>query len=255
MDNSTPEMSEKLIQYLDGELGGSEKVSLEEQLNTDKSLQHELATLKLAREAVKMYGLRKQVSHIHDQMRDEMQQPTRKIRPTNKILRYSISVAASLVLLIGGYLVYNFFTLSPDKVFASSYQSYSLVTVRDGNTNETSAEKAYGDKNYKEVLRLHDAGEDLTTKGKFLCGAAALELQDYSKANKCFKEVLEANKQTQQPVLNDEAEYYLSLSYVRNKDYDYALELLNKIQGDPNHLYRAKVTGKLIRQVKMLKWR
>lgn len=255
MDNSTPEMSEKLVQYLDGELAGSEKISLDEQLITDKSLQDELTSLKSTREAIKLYGLRQKVARIHDHMIGEMHQPTRKIQLTKKILRYSMSVAASLVLLIGGYMIYNFLALSPDKVFASKYQSYTMVTVRDGNSNETFAEIAYRDKNYKEVLRIHDAGEDPTTKGKFLCGAAALEVENNSKAIKCFKEVLENNKQTQQPVLNDEAEYYLSLSYIRNKDYDYALELLNKIHGDPNHLYREKITTKIIRQVRMLKWR
>ena len=61
----------------------------------------------------------------------------------------------------------------------------------------TPVEKAYREKNYKEVLRIHDAGEDKTPKGEFLCGAAALEFNDNNKAIKCFKEVLDLNKQNQ----------------------------------------------------------
>jgi tetratricopeptide (TPR) repeat protein len=255
MDNYTHNNSEKLVRYLDGELGDGEKAALEQQLAADTALQAELNSLKSTSEAVKLYGLQQMVSGIHVQMMEDMQPPVKRIIPARNIFRYSIAVAASLILLVGGYMAYNFFTLSPDKVFASRYQPYELVTVRDGNTNETPAEKAYREKNYNEVLRIYDTGEDHTPKGEFLCGAAALEMKDNNKAIKCFKEVLDANKQAQQTILNDEAEYYLSLSYIRNKDYDYALDMLNKILDDPGHLYNEKITSKLIRQVKMLKWR
>lgn len=255
MDNSTPDMSEKLVQYLDGELTGTEMENMSQQLAADKTIQDELDSLKSTSEAVRLYGLQKKVSGIHQQMMEEMPPLIKKINSTKKIIRYNIAVAASLVLIIGGYIAYNFFTLSPDKVFASNYQSYQLVTVRDGNTVETIAEKAYREKNYAEVIRIYDAGEDHTPKGEFLCGAAALELKENDKAIKCFKEVLDADQQTVQPVLKDEAEYYLALTYIRNKDYDKALVLMNKIQNDSNHLYNEKITGKLIRQVKMLKRR
>jgi tetratricopeptide (TPR) repeat protein len=255
MDNSTPDMSEKLVLYLDGELSGSEKNTLEQQLAADKTLQGELESLQSTREAVKFYGLKQKVASIHGQMMEELQAPVKEISSVRRMVRYSVAIAASLLLLVGGYWAYNFFTLSPDKVFASNYRSYELVTVRDGGNNETSAEKAYKEKNYKEVIRIHDAGEDHTPKGEFLCGVSALELGDNSKAITCFKEVLDTNKQSLKALLTDETEYYLSLGYIRNKDYDFAIGLLNKIQNDPNHIYNEKVSNKLIRQVKMLKWR
>ncbi|MBC7874129.1 MAG: hypothetical protein H7Y01_09050 [Ferruginibacter sp.] len=260
MDNSTPYMSEKLVQYLDGELSQTEKDSVEQQLAADQSLQDELDRLRSTREAVKLYGLQQKVAGIHVQMMDQLQSQEKKIRPAafgsaRKIMRYSIAVAASLLLIVGGYMAYNFVTLSSDKVFASRYRSYGLVTVRDGNTNETPLVKAYREKKYKEVVRIIDTGEDKTTEGKFLGGTAALELNDNEKAITWLKEVLESNKKTGKSVLDDEAEYYLSLGYIRNKDYDYALDLLYKIRANPNHLYNKKVTAKLIRQVKILKWR
>lgn len=255
MDNSIPDMSEKLVQYLDGELVGADKETLEQQLAADKDLQEELNRLRSATAAVKLYGSQQKVAGIHHEMMEEMQPGLKKIKSGRKILRYSIAVAASLILLIGGYMAYNFFTLSPDKVFASRYQAYELTSYRDANTTETPVERAYREKNYKEVLRIHDAGEDHSPKGEFLCGAAALEVKDNSKAIKCFKEVLDMNRRSQQPVLNDESEFYLSLGYTRNGDYDFALALLNKIHDDVNHKYNKEVTGKLLRQVKMLKWR
>jgi tetratricopeptide (TPR) repeat protein len=89
--------------------------------------------------------------------------------------------------------------------------------------------------------------------GEFLCGAAALEIRNLSKAIKCFNEVLDASRQTGEPFLKDEAEYYLSLSYIRNQDYDEALALLNTIENDPAHKYSEKVDDKLIRQVERLR--
>ena len=255
MDNSTHNNSENLVRYLDGELNGAEKAAVEQQLSADAVLKQEYDSLLATRESIRYYGLQQKVSGIHQQMIQEFQPLVKKINSTRKIIRYSISVAASLLLLIGGYMAYNFFTLSPNKVFTSTYQTYEMITVRDGNSHETPVEKAYREKNYNEVLRIYNAGEEPSPKGEFLCGAAALELGDNSKAIKCFKEVLDANQQSSTVVLNDEAGYYLSLSYIRNRNYSLALELMNKIKDNPNHLYKEKITGKLIRQVKMLKWR
>jgi tetratricopeptide (TPR) repeat protein len=255
MDNSTPNMSEKLVIYLDGELSGNEKQGLEQQLAADAALQQEYDSLLLTREAVRYYGLQEKVKGIHSEMMQELQAPVRTIKPFKRFVKYSIAVAASILLLVGGYLAYNFFTLSPDKVFTSNYQGYALSTMRDNNVQETAAEKAYKEKNYREVIRIHDAGEDHTQKGEFLCGISALELKNNSKAISCFNEVIDANKKSATKILNDDAEYYLSLSYIQNEDYDYALELLRKIKNDPDHIYHEKVSANLIREVKMLKWR
>ena len=65
MDNSTPDMSEKLILYLDGELSDSEKSNLEQQLAADKALQDELESLQSTRQAIKLYGLKQKVASVH----------------------------------------------------------------------------------------------------------------------------------------------------------------------------------------------
>jgi tetratricopeptide (TPR) repeat protein len=256
MDNSTPDMNELLVQYLDGELQGAEKQSLEQQLAADAALQQQFDSLLLTRESVRYYGLKEKVAGIHQQMMKEMNEaPVKKIGGTKKILRYAMSVAASLLLLIGGYFAYQFFNLSAEKVYGANYQPYELSASRDGNAAETAAEKAYREGNYKEVIRISAAKEDVSVKAAFLSGAAAMQLKDYPKAISSFTTILEANKNAPVKILNDETEYYLALSYIHNRDYDYALELLNKIKEDPAHTYNTKVTRKLIRQVRLLKWR
>jgi tetratricopeptide (TPR) repeat protein len=256
MDNSTPNMSELLVQYLDGELPeGPARESLEKELATDAMLQQQYDSLLMTRESVRHYGLTQQVAGIHQQMMKEMQAPVKKMSSGRRTVRYVISIAASLLLIVAGYLAYSFITLSSEKVYNANYQPFDLSTARDGNTTLTAIETAYSAKNYKEVIRMHDAKEDVSVKGEFLSGAAALEIKDYPGAITAFKNVIEANKRSSAKVLNDEAEYYLALSYIHNKDYDYALDLMRQIKDDPTHLYNEKITSKLIRQVKLLKWR
>jgi tetratricopeptide (TPR) repeat protein len=254
MDNFTHN-DEKLVRFLDGELTEEEKRSVEQELATDKLLQEQYENLLITKESIRQYGLQQKVSFLHEQMMKEMKAPVRKINPVRRIARLSVAIAAGIILLIGGLWTYNFLTLSSDKVVNSKYHAYVLPEVRDGDNTDTPAEKAYQQKNYKEVLRIHDAGEDKSAKGQFLCGVAAMELKDDGKAIACFNDVIALNNKSTQPVLNDEAEYYLSLSYIRSGDYDYSLKLLEKIKEDAGHKYNAVVSKKLIRQVRMLKWR
>ncbi len=253
MDNSTHGMN--IVRYLDGEMTPDEERIFAGQLSVNNELNQEYESLLRTRAVIRYYGLQQRVSGLHQQIMKEIQLPAGKPAPVRRMIKYSIGIAAGIILLVGIFFLYNFFSLSPEKVFAANYTTYEAGVQRDGTTAETPVEKAYREKNYTEVLRIHDAGEDHSQKGEFLCGVAALEQENNEKAVKCFHEVIDLNKQTGTNILNDDAEYYLSLSYIQDKDYDEALELLDKIKNDPQHNYHQKVTKKLLRQVKMLKWR
>lgn len=256
MSNSTPDMSEQLVLYMDGALSGAGKKAVEDWLASSEAARAEYESLLQTREAVKLFGLRQKVSAVHKEMMEEKQPPVRKISSSRKIFRYTMAAAASIVLLIGGYMAYNFFTLTPDKVYSASYHTYTLSNERGPGEPEPGAiEKMYAAENYAEVIKLHDATAAPATKEEFLNGAAAMELGDDARAIKSFKTVLDLNKKNNQQVLNDEAEYYLALSYIRNKDYDFALPLLEKIRDDKEHKYNTEVSSPLIRKVRMLKWR
>jgi predicted negative regulator of RcsB-dependent stress response len=249
-------MSEKLVQYLDGELAGAEKQSIEQYLASDEKLQNEFDSLKETREAIKMYGLQQKVAGIHQQMMQEMQTTVKKMSTARRMIRYSIAVAASVVLIVAGILGYNFYTLSSGKVFASNYHSYELNTARDIDTGLISpVEKAYREKEYSKAAEIYSRGGYITRKETFLAGISFLESGNYTKAIVELKKVVAYNEASANSLFKDEAEYYLALTYIRNKDYDFALDILRSIKENPEHLYHKKITGKLIRQVKMLKWR
>src|SRR5258706_11513819 len=72
-----------------------------------------------------------------------------------RIIRYSIAVAAAVVLIVAGIIGYNFYNLSSNKVFISNYHPYELSALRDGDSTQVSpVEKAYREKDYKKAVEL-----------------------------------------------------------------------------------------------------
>ncbi len=173
----------------------------------------------------------------------------------NKLIRYLIAMIAGLVLVVGIIMGYNFLTLSSAKVYKSAYTAFVLPDTLRQKETERPIEKAFRVKKYSTVKTIHKKGEDNSVKGEFLNGMANLETNELVKAINSFNEVLELNKQSSVPVLNDETEYYLALAYVKNRDYDLALALLQKIRADKRHTYYRKISRRTIRRVKLLKWR
>lgn len=256
MDNFTHSDEDMLVQYLDGVLDEQTKVEVEERLISDPEFRKAYESLLLTKEAVKQYGLKEKVAVLHKEMMKEMQQaPVRHISSARKAVRYAISVAAALIVLVGSFMLYNFYTLSAEKVFNSGFLSYDLSTLRGNEEKESAIAKAYRDKKFADVVKLFEAGADSSREAMFLTGMSALELKENSKAIFNFKTLIAANQQANEKLYNDDAEYYLSLSYIRNGEYDLALGVLQKIKDNSNHSYNKKVTAKLLRQIKMLKWR
>jgi predicted negative regulator of RcsB-dependent stress response len=179
--------------------------------------------------------------------------PNKKISPLRNMLRVTIAVVASvlfIVLIIAGY---SFYTLSSNKVFNENFRSYELTTVKRDSSEAGGIEQLYKEKRFKDVINM--TGNRPTVEDNFLKAMSYVELNNNSKAIEYFKQVLKADEQTGKPIMKDETEYYLALTYIRNKDFDLALNIMNKIHNDTNHLYQDKVTTRLIRRVRMLKWR
>ncbi len=254
MDNFTPDISEKLVQYLDGELTGNEKEELEQQLKSYPALQEKLDTLLAAKESIRLYGLKQKVAAIHHIIMDESEKPVKQINPVKRILRFSIAIAASIVLVYGAYMAYIFMTLTPEKVFAANFQPYELVTSRDIGIEDSPALRLYREKKYSEVVGLpYDSNS--TIEEEFVRAMSFTELRNSEKAIESFKHVIASNENKSMKIYYDESEYYLALNYIRNKEYKNGLKLLNKIKENPRHLYYDKVSAKLLRKVKMLEKR
>jgi tetratricopeptide (TPR) repeat protein len=174
---------------------------------------------------------------------------------TRRIVRNIVTVAASLLLVFVCIEIYKFYHLSPDRLFNESYTAYELTTVPDLNdTTGSKIEKAYHEKNYAAVIKINKSSV-LSVKDVFLTGMSYLESNDLPKAISSFQLVIADLKDDKPPELKDAAEYYLALAYLKNNDYDQAIELMNKIHDNPSHLYTRKFSNNYIKRVKKLKWR
>ena len=179
----------------------------------------------------------------------------KKISKARRIVRYTVAVAASIMLIFVCIVGFNFYRLSPGRLFAENYTPYELTTPPDGNDSvESKIEKAYREKNYAEVIKLN-ANSVLSVKDIFLTAISFLETDDPSRAISNFQVVIADVKDDKGSVLKDATEYYLALAYLKNNDYDQAIELMNTIHDNSSHLYTKKFSLKYIRRVKRLKWR
>src|SRR5687768_7879565 len=110
MDNST-QYNDQLMRYLDDEMDPEERERFEKDLADDITMQDELERLREAKEAVRSYGLKKEVESVHAEMMKELkvETPVRKMSGIQKAVRYSVAIAASIVLIfisIEGYKFY-----------------------------------------------------------------------------------------------------------------------------------------------------
>jgi len=186
-------------------------------------------------------------------MGDEKKVNTERVTRLRQNVRYTVAGIAILLLIFIFIEGYKFYTLSPEKLYAQCYTPYELTTIRDDNDSASAIEKAYKEKNYSEVIKLNRLSV-LSVKDIFLTGMAFLETRDYSRAVRSFQIVITDIKDNR-IMLKDVAEYYLSLAYLQDRDYDQAIELMSAIHDNSSHAYSKKFSRKYINRVKRLKWR
>ena len=178
-----------------------------------------------------------------------------RMNKVRRIVRYSVTVAASVLLIIVCIVGYNFYRLSSDRLFAENYSTYELTITRgEDDSTGSKIEKAYREKKYPEVIKLN-ANSVLSVKDIFLTAMSFLEINDPSRAISNFQVVIADVKDDKNSELKDATEYYMALAYLKNNDYDQAIELMNAIHDSSSHLYTKKFSLKYIKRVKRLKWR
>ena len=188
-------------------------------------------------------------------MNNENEVAEKRINKVRRFVRYSVAAAASVLLIFVCIVGYNFYQLSSDRLFAEKYSAYESPTTRiENDSTESKIEKAYREKNYAQVIKLN-ANSVLSVKDIFLTGLSFLETNDPSRAISNFQIVIADVKDDKNSALKDTTEYYLALAYLKNNDYDQAIELMNTIRDNSSHHYKTKFSRKYINKIKRLKWR
>jgi predicted negative regulator of RcsB-dependent stress response len=257
MDDKFHDKEKILAQYIDGELSPEAHLEVKNKLEKDIEWQEATEKLLMAMQSVRYFGMVQEVAAVHQQMMQEGSLPKieSKIKTLSikRAIRITTAVAASLLLVFAGIKGYQFYQLSPDKVYNENFVSYQLPVTR-GSNDEKSFEikEAYQAQNYKDVIKWGRKYKAKVVEESFLIGLSYLQSNDPFSAITSLQPIVKTDTKA---LLKQDAEFYLALAYLKNKDYDKAIDLMQKIKADTSHPYHQQFSDKTISQVKMLKWK
>jgi len=237
---------ETLLRYLDGEMDQTEKNLFEDHLQKDSGLRERLQSLRLAIASVQQYGTAEKVQSIHSEMMQELSSVHKqgKVVPMKRVIRYTLAVAASILVILIGV---NLFRSQPSsgKLYDQAFVDYDASGER-GSSQANELVTLYRQHNYKDVVEKA-GGQKLSQKDSLLVGISYLKTDKFPEAVHWLQSI-----SIQNPARQD-AEFYLALAYLKNKNYDEAIRLMEQIHSDNNHVYRNQFTEDYISKVKKLK--
>ena len=232
-----PNQSQLLIDHLDNTLEGKGSPEMEQRISNDAEAAQEWVYIRLAVNAVQEAGLYEQVGTVKSAWQAQQSAAT---KPTGAVVhtiyRNVLRAAACIFILSSGAAVYKYTTTSSDGIYQKYYSSYSLNTSR-GVSAQDAQEQAYTNKNWADVLSLFDKSKAKSNKSYFIAGMADLELKKYDDAISKFQHIIAANVLSGGDYFQDEAEFYLAMSWLGRGDANEALPLLDKIKANNSHLY------------------
>lgn len=236
-----------LIRYIDGELALHEKAALEEKLKEDELLRAQLQQLQLAVQAVKHHGTAQKVASLHAEMMREFRPGPQasRLNPVRKSVRYAMAVAATILVVFAGMGIYTASQLSADKLYKESFVDFTVSTSR-GNNALTQIEKHYQQKEYLAIVNT-SRSHHLDAKDSLLIGLSYLHTGKPGQAAAFFQWIASFEND-----FRPDGEFYLAMSYLKAKQYSKALPVLQKINGDPSHLYHSRISSDLIENVAKL---
>jgi tetratricopeptide (TPR) repeat protein len=240
-----------LIQYLDGELEGEALQSIREKIASDDQFAAELESLRLAKETVKTYGLKKTIGSIHTEMMKELLTvPAPRNIGISRIMQYSMRIAATLLIALSITALYQYYSATPEKLYENEYETFQLHETR--GSSASLLEEPYKKADLAAVMTVFKTLKDPQAEDYFLNGNAALAINNSPAAISSFLALQEKNKQANTHFFEEDTDYYLGLAYLHNNEPSKALPLFEKIQADEGHAYHRNVSAWFLRKLKRL---
>jgi len=167
-----------------------------------------------------------------------------------KVLRYAVAIVASICLVGAVLKTYQFMQLSADALYNEAYVDYQLPHIDTSSSKSNlGIDNLFRKKDFKAIIRESKKTYLPNDKTFLLIGMSHLHTNDPFKAIAAFKQIKPSGNYSQQ------AQYYLSLAYLKNNDYDQALGLIEQIKNNKTHLYHQHFSSSYLNKIQMLKWK
>ncbi len=167
-----------------------------------------------------------------------------------KLLRYAVAIVASICLIGAVLKTYQFMQLSADALYNEAYVDYELPHIdTSSSTNNVDIENLFRKKDFKAIIKESKEPRLPDDRTFLLTGISHLQTNDPFNAIAAFKQIKPSGNYSQQ------AQYYLSLAYLKNNDYDQALGLMEQIKNNKTHLYSRHFSSSYLNKIQMLKWK
>jgi len=264
---------EQIEAYLDGEMGEEERQAFEERIRLDDGMAQSLERARIGRLAVRQYGLRNTLQSVHAQAMAARQPvemptaaapsvadvpvPTTRVRP---LWHYASRIAASLVILFVAFAAFQFFTLSADRL-TQGQEMYVAQTSRGGEADEVKAQlqTAYAQGDYRQFIQLYESQPAVSgteqNETNLMAGNTYLALNQPHQAEACFRKIQAANTASAEKPFEEDAEYYLALSLLKQNRIAEAQSLFVQIRQNPEHPYHSQVSWWWMQRLQWLKWK
>jgi tetratricopeptide (TPR) repeat protein len=232
--------SQKIEDFIDGNLQGQELVDFlkEKELNSD--LTHEVEFRSEVNEALQDKGLIELRKLLDDQKRKNTSKDSVFNISREVIKTWHLAAASfALIMVVGGlwYILSNK-PYSTDKLVSKYYKpAHPILQVRSVEISSEDALKEAFDhyklNDYKNALKYFTLIDNQITS-KFYSGICYIELEEFDKAIESFEVVIK-NKDN---LFVEQAEWYLGLIYLMNDQKSNALMQFTKISQSESYYAR-----------------
>jgi tetratricopeptide (TPR) repeat protein len=247
---------EKLDKYLSGELPASEMGAINERLKTDLAMQQEINLLRTLQETIRKEAIRQKVKFLQTQFLNHNpieEGKGEKVVPIKHNVRWTLRIAASFLIAALGYGIYQFSTTHADGLYRTNFVSYKLPVLRGAEEDYSLLDSLYHAQQYEAVISKFAEVNNPQPHDNFLAAMSFMQIGDFAKAQTALKVLVKRNNENDTRFFEQEAEYYLALTYIQTNNIDSAIFLFEKIKEDRKHLYHYNVSNTDVWRLRILR--
>ncbi len=244
-----------LDQLLDGFCTGtinrqqvSDFFDAHEASNSENAIQQHQAAIR----AVEQYNILLQVQQVHLTFLQKEKKHVAKVKTINTKV-YMLRIAASVVLLLACWFLFQYTTSSGQKMYSRLHSVYTISEMRGSETAATSGlVNAFRAGKYEQTIALFKQVSNPGNRELFFTAVSYLETNQPVPAISYFEQITQVNRDSKTLLYQDETDYYHALTLLKVKQYEKAAMLLQKIQADKNHTYHGRISQWMIWKIKWL---